>query len=972
MTKRLLFFFLLLSSASYGQTRIKLTQMPRIGLDSVYVGGSDGTPTIKHKSYVGGGGGGGEGSTTNSLSVSAPVLMTGSGGFNGSVAKTIYLDSTYFRDRYVRFDGSYPNPSWITSFAYAKLTGAPAPWDSTYGYSKAGVNSLLAYKQDAATAVTLTGTQTVTNKTLTNPIISNILGANGTSVFQLVGVSSGVNYLKATNAASGSGPILAVDGAGTNVDLTIQAKGSGKVIYQSEVDYQAGASVDGAEITTNTDVQTLTNKTLTAPAISSPTGIVKGDVGLGNVDNTSDATKNSASATFTNKTISGASNTLSNIPQVSITNLPQNLARKKGERGDVYSLTLGASSGSSYTATAPNTTFAFTSGGLTLSGGAASATNFEAYTAYVTNVAYYTHKITFQPTSDGLGVGVGTHSQNGEMVGKFVMTGVDKGKVVIETYRSSVTTTRATSSAALSYTNSTDVIELTLTRSLMNWRITAKVVGSSANPVSVEWTDPLTAASIPSYLRAANPAIYAYGGTATVISDQYTIQETTGNELAVLGNSITAGAYAGSVDNMFYSILKKATPGGVSLIAGGSNRTSDQISLLPELLSLGPKIAIFCDGINDPNYGDLAATTQANILQWISTCQANNITPVLVEVTPISSSYTPVSGSNATMQAAITALNSWMNGLGFVKVVPMSAVFTSSGSLNAAYNSGDGIHLNEVGNRLYANQLMTALAGMITTNNSTGTATATTLTYSYNQNTASYLREENLSTGSSASTGFQAVGDNATGYLVTYGSTNNSGIGGASAGKTLVANNKNGLQVGAIATGAGVEFLAGSLGIVANLNGTTGRMFVGGTTAATAKLHLAAGSVTVSTAPLKFTQGPDLTVGEDGAINYNTSQNLSFWRGTVKHTIAATLTATATLDFASTAAQNSTDLTVTVTGAADGDAVSIGVPNGSTLTNSSYQAWVSAANTVTVRFNNYSSGSLDPASGTFRVSVLKY
>lgn len=48
---------------------------------------------------------------------------------------------------------------------------------------------------------------------------------------------------------------------------------------------------------------TLTNKTLTSPAITTPTGIVKGDVGLGNVDNTSDATKNAASATLTNKTI---------------------------------------------------------------------------------------------------------------------------------------------------------------------------------------------------------------------------------------------------------------------------------------------------------------------------------------------------------------------------------------------------------------------------------------------------------------------------------------------------------------------------------------------------------------------------------------------------------------------------------------------------------------------------------------------
>lgn len=60
----------------------------------------------------------------------------------------------------------------------------------------------------------------------------------------------------------------------------------------------------------DTDTQTLTNKTLTTPTISSPTGLVKADVGLGNVDNTSDATKNSASATLTNKTLDGATNTI--------------------------------------------------------------------------------------------------------------------------------------------------------------------------------------------------------------------------------------------------------------------------------------------------------------------------------------------------------------------------------------------------------------------------------------------------------------------------------------------------------------------------------------------------------------------------------------------------------------------------------------------------------------------------------------
>jgi hypothetical protein len=45
----------------------------------------------------------------------------------------------------------------------------------------------------------------------------------------------------------------------------------------------------------------------TSPVINAPTGIVKADVGLGNVDNTSDATKNAATATLTNKTLTNPS-----------------------------------------------------------------------------------------------------------------------------------------------------------------------------------------------------------------------------------------------------------------------------------------------------------------------------------------------------------------------------------------------------------------------------------------------------------------------------------------------------------------------------------------------------------------------------------------------------------------------------------------------------------------------------------------
>jgi hypothetical protein len=143
-----------------------------------------------------------------------------------------------------------------------------------------------------------------------------------------------------------------------------------------------------------------------------------------------------------------------------------------------------------------------------------------------------------------------------------------------------------------------------------------------------------------------------------------------------------------------------------------------------------------------------------------------------------------------------------------------------------------------------------------------------------------------------------------------------------------------------------------------------------GQTTPTAVLHLKTGTATASTAPLKFTSGTNLTTAEAGAMEFN-GTNLFFSPSTTRHTVNHGLTGSATLDFPSTTTLLSADLTITVTGAADGDVVSLGVPNAAVNANTSYSAWVSAANTVTVRFNNYSSGTVNPASGSFKVFVTK-
>lgn len=151
----------------------------------------------------------------------------------------------------------------------------------------------------------------------------------------------------------------------------------------------------------------------------------------------------------------------------------------------------------------------------------------------------------------------------------------------------------------------------------------------------------------------------------------------------------------------------------------------------------------------------------------------------------------------------------------------------------------------------------------------------------------------------------------------------------------------------------------------------TGTGIATGAFSPAASLHLAAGTSSASTAPLKFTSGTNLATPENGAVEYDGTNYFATSGGT-RYTLAKTLTTTSALNFTATAAQGSSDMTVTVTGAADGDAVSLGVPNSAVLANSSYTAWVSAADTVTIRFSNYSSGSINPAAGTFRISVIKY
>jgi len=75
--------------------------------------------------------------------------------------------------------------------------------------------------------VTLTGTQTLTNKTLTSPKIgTSILDTSGNELMLLTATGSAVNEITLANAASGNAPSITASGE-TNVSLNLVPKGSG-------------------------------------------------------------------------------------------------------------------------------------------------------------------------------------------------------------------------------------------------------------------------------------------------------------------------------------------------------------------------------------------------------------------------------------------------------------------------------------------------------------------------------------------------------------------------------------------------------------------------------------------------------------------------------------------------------------------------------------------------------------------------
>ncbi len=179
--------------------------------------GDSGTPTALTVS---------DGSTGATMS-HRMIELTGS--ITGNRVVTIPLDTQTFYFLRNSTSGAY-----TVQFKYVSGSGDSYTFSATdkgdqvvFATANDGTNPDIYTMAFGDGDVTLTGTQTLTNKTLTSPKIgTNILDTNGNELINLTATSSAVNEITLANAATGNAPTITASGE-TNVSLNLVPKGSG-------------------------------------------------------------------------------------------------------------------------------------------------------------------------------------------------------------------------------------------------------------------------------------------------------------------------------------------------------------------------------------------------------------------------------------------------------------------------------------------------------------------------------------------------------------------------------------------------------------------------------------------------------------------------------------------------------------------------------------------------------------------------
>ena len=210
----------------------------------------------------------------------------------------------------------------------------------------------------------ITGTETLTNKTLTSPKIGTaILDTGGNELINVTATGSAVNEITLANAATGNAPSITASGE-TNVDLNLSPKGLGRVtLGASKIEQLAEKATIAATAATGTitfDVITQAVLYFTTNAAANYTLNIRGD-GSNSLNNIMDTGE---SLTIAHLVTQGSTPYYNNVVQIDgSTVTPEWQGGSAPSAGnassvDVYSYTIIKTGDAAFTVFAAQTQFA--------------------------------------------------------------------------------------------------------------------------------------------------------------------------------------------------------------------------------------------------------------------------------------------------------------------------------------------------------------------------------------------------------------------------------------------------------------------------------------------------------------------------------------------------------------------------------------------------------------------------------------
>jgi len=219
----------------------------------------------------------------NTGAVMSHRMIEFTGTITGNQIVTIPLDAQTFY-----FLRNSTSGAHTVQFKYATGSGDTFTFSTTnkgdavvFATANDGTNPDI-YTLPAGT-VTLSATETLTNKTLTSPKIgTSILDTNGNELALLTATGSAVNEFTIANAATGNPPAISATGGDTNIDLNLTPKGIGRATFNGQGKIQSVAekvtnSATAASGTLTYDVLTQAVLNYTSNASGNWTLNIRGD-----------------------------------------------------------------------------------------------------------------------------------------------------------------------------------------------------------------------------------------------------------------------------------------------------------------------------------------------------------------------------------------------------------------------------------------------------------------------------------------------------------------------------------------------------------------------------------------------------------------------------------------------------------------------------------------------------------------------